>query len=137
MTARGIRLRTVGLALGAAGLLATTVGVAWAADLGKEVAMAERHASLAAGSSAVNMVHTHLHHVINCLVGPKGAGFDSNALNPCASLGNGILPDTTDAAKKKIYDEALAKAEAGLKMSDLKAAQHQATAVAATLKSGM
>ena len=43
------------------------------------------------------IVYAHLHHTINCLVGPGGKTFDARALNPCKDLGN----DSADAAQKK------------------------------------
>jgi hypothetical protein len=38
---------------------------------------------------------------INCLVGPKGEGFDAAAPNPWRASGNGLIPDTADAGKKE------------------------------------
>jgi hypothetical protein len=38
-------------------------------------------------------VSLHLHHVVNCLVGPNDPMFDKAAGNPCQGQGNGILPD--------------------------------------------
>jgi hypothetical protein len=37
------------------------------------------HAGMALGAADLKLVHTHLHHVINCLVGPSGKGFDAQA----------------------------------------------------------
>ena len=59
------------------------------------------------------MVHAHLHHTLNCLVGPNGMDFDKDALNPCKNAGNGAIPDTTDAAKQKALEAAADKARAG------------------------
>jgi hypothetical protein len=75
----------------------------------------------------------HLHHVVNCLVGPNGQGFDAGAGNPCKDQGNGAIPDTSDAAKKTMLNQALAKANAGLKLEDMAAAQKDATEVQAML----
>jgi hypothetical protein len=106
---------------------------AWA-DAGSEVVTAATHASLAAGSADIAGVHMHLHHALNCLVGPKGAGFDAKELNPCAQNGNGAIPDTTDAAKKSSLEAAAAKARAGIAVADYKAAQKDATDLASMLK---
>ena len=35
----------------------------------------------------------HLHHTLNCLVGPQDKLFDASAGNPCQGQGNGYLPD--------------------------------------------
>ncbi len=107
---------------------------ALAADARGEIMTAATHADLAAQASDLDGVHTHLHHTVNCLVGPGGAGFDKTQLNPCVNSGNGAIPDTTDAAKKKSLEAALAKANAGIATTDVKAAQADATATAAALR---
>src|SRR6185437_3870016 len=133
--ARGLAVGgTVLIALGAVALGSSGAG---AADAAKEVATAEQHAGYAAAAKSLNMAHTHLHHVVNCLVGPKGAGFDATAANPCKSFGNGAIPDTTDAAKKHDLEEAVKEAQQGLAQNDLTAAQKGATIVGATLKKAM
>ena len=104
------------------------------ADAASEVVTAGTHASLAAGSADIAGVHTHLHHALNCLVGPKGDGFDAKELNPCAQNGNGAIPDTTDAGKKSSLETAATKARAGLTATDYKAAQKDAADLAAMLK---
>ncbi len=108
-----------------------------AADAAQEVAMAEQHAGYAAGSDKLEMVHTHLHHTINCLVGPSGEGFDAKELNPCKDLGNGAIPDSASTATKKALEGALAKARTGLAASELAAAQKDAAETAAMLKKAM
>jgi hypothetical protein len=95
-------------------------------DVGKEVETAAKHAGLAAGSKDLKTAQMHLHHTINCIVGPQGNGFDASRGNPCKDLGSGAIPDTQDAAKKKSLRQALTKANAGLKLSDLAAAQNDA-----------
>lgn len=118
--------------LGAAATLAS-VG-AFAADVGAEIANAEMHAGLAAQGSDVATVHMHLHHTLNCLVGPGGSGFDAKELNPCQGDGNGAIPDETDAAKKATLQNVAAKAAEGIAASDLSRAQHDAGSVASMLK---
>src|SRR5579863_7879581 len=92
-----IRLATFAVLAGAPLLFAAT---AFAADLGSEINNAQTHAGLAAQAADINGVHTHMHHALNCLVGPKGDGFDAKQMNPCAQSGNGAIPDEMDAAKK-------------------------------------
>ena len=108
---------------------------AFAADVGAEIANAEMHAGLAAQGSDVATVHMHLHHTLNCLVGPNGSGFDAKELNPCQGDGDGAIPDETDAAKKKALEDVAAKAISGIAASDLTTAQHTAGDVASALKS--
>jgi hypothetical protein len=75
--------------------------------------------------------------VINCLVGPNGQGFDTNEKNFCQGLGSGAILDTADAAKKKALEGALATVEAGLKQTQLSAAQQAATEAQAMLRKAM
>jgi hypothetical protein len=133
MTRNSIRLpRAVVIAVFS---LIAVAAVAYAADAAKEAAMAGRHAGLASKATDIKMVHTHLHHAVNCLVGPKGDGFDAKEANPCASLGNGAIPDTTDSAMKTKLEDALKTAKDGIASDDLSTAQKDASQVADMLKS--
>ena len=107
---------------------------AQAADFAKEAATGEAHAAMAVNAATIEQVHMHLHHVVNCLVGPKGAEFDAKQANPCQSLGDGAIPDAANPAAKAKLAAALAKAEAGLKASDLSAAKQAATEAQAAFK---
>jgi hypothetical protein len=105
-----------------------------AADAASETVTAAQHAEYAAKSTSLDMVHAHLHHTVNCLVGPNGMDFDPTALNPCKNAGNGAIPDTTDATKQKALEAAANKAREGLKANDLAAAQKDAAETEAMLK---
>jgi len=111
------------------------VSPALAADASGEITNAAMHAGLAAKASDIAGVHTHLHHAVNCLVGPGGAGFDAKEMNPCANTGGGAIPDWTNASTKQKLEDALAKANSGIAATDLAAAQKDASAAAAVLKS--
>ncbi len=116
-------------------VIATTVPAsALAADAAKEAATGGVHAGLAAKAATIEQVHMHLHHAVNCLVGAKGQGFDAKEANPCQSLGDGAIPDTTDAATKTKLTAALAHAQAGLKSNDLAVAQKAAADTEAAIK---
>jgi hypothetical protein len=106
-----------------------------AADLKAEISTAGQHAGLAAGGADIATVHMHLHHTVNCIVGPNGAGFDAKELNPCQNQGAGALVDATSASTKTSLQTALSQAQAGIASNDLGTAQKDATAAAATLKS--
>lgn len=110
---------------------------AFAGDYGKEVSTAADHAGYAAASTTIADAHMHLHHTINCLVGPTGAGFDANEMNPCKDQGDGAIKDTTDAAKQQMLNAAVTKAQAGLATDDLPTAATDAAAVQAMLKQAM
>jgi hypothetical protein len=104
------------------------------ADMKSEVVTAATHANLAASASDLAGTHSHLHHALNCLVGPGGTGFDDKELNPCAQNGHGAIPDTADANTKKSLMAAADKARAGIAAGDLKSAQKDASETASMLK---
>ena len=120
--------------LALAGALSLIAAQANAADAKSEIVNAQTHAGLAAKATAIDGVHMHLHHALNCLVWPNGTGFDAKQMNPCANSGNGAIPDTADAAKKKSLEAAAAKAASGIAATDLAAAQKDATETEAMLK---
>ena len=97
------------------------------ADPAKETATAAYHAGLAAKASDMKTTQMHLHHVVNCLVGPNGSGYDATPGNPCKDQGAGAIPDNKDGAQKQKLQQALGKANDGLKQSDLAAAQKDAS----------
>ena len=115
-------------------VLTALSAAALAADPSQEVATAATHAGFAAQAASIEQAHMHLHHTVNCLVGPKGQGFDPHEANPCQKLGAGAIPDTADATTKAKLTAALAKAEAGLKSDDLSAVKQAATETQANLK---
>ena len=115
-------------------VVCASVAAQAAPDVRAEITTAATHANLAAKAGTVDMVHTHLHHVVNCLVGPKGKDFDSEAANPCAKLGNGAIADSTDAAETKALQEVVTKAKNGLEATDLKSSQEIAGQVGEALQ---
>ena len=126
-------MRKTLLSLGVVAILSAPLPVI-AGDLNSEITNAAMHAGLAAQASDIAGVHTHLHHTINCLVGPGGTGFDAKELNPCANSGGGAIPDATNAATKQKLESALEKANGGLASDDLATAQQDASATASMLK---
>jgi hypothetical protein len=105
-----------------------------AADVAGEISTAATHATLAAQATALDGVHTHLHHTLNCLVGPGGSGFDAKQINPCAGSGAGAIPDESDAAKKKALEGAADTTRAGIAAADMATATKAANRVASELK---
>jgi len=67
------------------------------AGIGEELTIAQTHSLLAyrSGGRGVGGAKTHLQHVLNCLVGPGGDGYNATPPNmdPCASSGKGALND--------------------------------------------
>jgi hypothetical protein len=108
---------------GAALLLSTAAF----ADETAELTTAQTHAGLAAKAGTIDMVKMHMHHSLNCLVGPGGTGFDATNANPCAAQGKGAIPDSTDAAQKAKLQTAVTQLNAGLASTDMAAAAKDAT----------
>ena len=128
-------MRICDLMLGAALAAALLAPVpVLAADAAGEIVTAATHADLASKASDLAGTQMHLHHALNCLVGPAGAGFDPKNLNPCANAGAGAIPDTADAARKAKLAAAADTTRAGLAAADLATAQKDAASAAAALK---
>ena len=68
------------------------------ADGASEKVTAQMHADLAARAADLTGVHTHLHHTLNCLVGPSGAGFDPNKVYFTAGLSTFGVADSIESA---------------------------------------
>lgn len=104
-------------------------------NAGKQITTAAEHAGYAAQGKNVAAVHTHLHHVLNCLVGEHDDDFDAKAGNPCKGQGNGALNDFQGSEHMKdALEEAEDVTELGLEMNSLKPAQHMAKAAQALLQ---
>jgi len=96
------------------------------ADTAAELSIAQNHAGMAAKAADLKTTQMHLHHAVNCLVGPGGAGFDAAAGNPCGKAGNGAIPDSMDAAQKAKLTSIAASAKTGVGSSDLATVQQAA-----------
>ena len=128
MTARPFLSMTLaGLCLLAGG------AAALAANESREISTAAAHASMAAGADQLPVVHAHLHHVVNCLVGPGGTGYDSSQEDPCKGQGAGAIPDAS-AGQKPHLESALSLAQDGLAATDLATAKARAAAAAKMLR---
>jgi len=75
--------------------LAFGIRAAAAADMGyaDELKTAIFHSGLAQKYDTMKEVGLHLHHVVNCIVGPDDPMFDKTAGNPCQGQGKGLLVD--------------------------------------------
>ena len=101
----------------------------------KQIATAAAHAGMAMGAADLAMAHAHLHHVVNCLVGPSGKGFDAKAANPCKGMGHGAIADAKgDVATVDRLNAALGQAEHGLKETALDAVHADAKQAMETLQ---
>ena len=101
----------------------------------QEISTAIIHAGYAEKMTDVNKVHLHLHHVVNCLVGNKGAEFDAKAGNPCQGMGNGAINDyKADKLDRDMLKEALEDAQYGLMSNRLDIARNAANLAIIDLK---
>lgn len=104
------------------------------ADVAGEITTATTHATLASEATSLAGVQMHLHHVVNCLVGAGGKGYDAKQIDPCKGAGSGAIPDMSDPAKQKALQAAADSARGGLAATDLATAQKAATDTATQLK---
>lgn len=120
--------QSFGTLLAAGIAMVSVIAPAYAAvtDVKHEISAAAVHAHLAGNSANLAGVHSHLHHTLNCLVGPKDVAFDAKELNPCASMGAGAIADVTDATLKASLLAAAKEATAGIAEGELSKAQADA-----------
>lgn len=104
------------------------------ASAASEVATAAEHAGFSAASPNLEMAHAHLHHTLNCLVGPHGRGFDTKAMDPCEGQGNGAIPDTKNMARKRSLEAVAIEVRSALQDHDLKSVVKDATLIHTKLK---
>ena len=130
------KLISVLAGVGAAALLTAPLP-AFAADAHGEAVTAATHADLAAKAADMAGTQMHLHHALNCLVGPNGKDFDPKNMNPCANSGNGAITDQTDPVKKAALERAADDARKALAATDLAAAQGGATATSAAINAAI
>ncbi|HSN17108.1 MAG TPA: hypothetical protein VLV87_02765 [Gammaproteobacteria bacterium] len=120
---------TTAIAAGAPGA-GTGMAASGSANPDQEIGTALQHAGMSAGSTKLADVHAHLHHVLNCLVGPSGQGYDSTAEDPCKGQGTGAINDVQNKSKERgELDDAVKEANKGLKENKLKKAQKYAKKV--------
>jgi len=113
---------------------ALTFPIAAYADAKSEIATAAQHAGLAAAAPDLVQTRMHLHHVMNCLVGPKDGDFDKTNMNPCAQMGNGAFPDESNAEVKVKLQNAMSAAGDGIASSDEATAKKNAAMVKTILE---
>lgn len=118
-------------------LFVASAALAQDGDAAKELATARTHAQLASASQSVAVAKLHLHHVINCLVGPHGKGFDAAAGNPCKGMGDGAEMDARkDRMSMTQVTHALAYARHGVAAKDLAEVHKAASGVLQSITGG-
>src|SRR6516164_10796349 len=106
-----------------------TFPIAAYADAKSEIATAAQHAGFAAAAPNLVQTHMHLHHAMNCLVGPLDADFDKTNMNPCAQQGKGAFPDESDPDIKTKLQNAMSAAADGIASNDEATAKKNAATV--------
>ncbi len=81
------------VALAVALLAGATPAFAQEARLETQLATAVQHASFSMDADDHAMAVRHLGHVLNCIAGEDGEGFDGSWGHPCGGQGDGILVD--------------------------------------------
>ncbi|MEX2501034.1 MAG: hypothetical protein WD336_01550 [Trueperaceae bacterium] len=113
---------------------------AWAQGsdaLNEQLATAMQHAEFSMGADDVAGATTHLGHVLNCIAGEGGEGFDGDWGHPCAGQGDGILNDLAShpnaAELTAVLNAAHALAMEGVMAESVGAAQAASAGVHALL----
>ncbi len=121
-----------------AGLVSSQSIEAPTGELGTQLQTAIQHAGFAASAEDQAMASRHLGHVLNCLVGEGGDGFNADWGHPCGGQGAGIANDLAShpqaADLQAVIDSARALAAQGVTQQSLLAVQAAAAAVGAMLQ---
>ncbi|HET8986129.1 MAG TPA: hypothetical protein VFN03_10255 [Trueperaceae bacterium] len=119
------------------GIVSSQMIEAPSGNLATQLATAVTHAGFSANAEAIEMATTHLGHVLNCIVGTGGEGFNADWGNPCGSQGEGIINELAShpqaADLQALVESARALAAQGVTQTSLVAVQTAAAGVAALL----
>jgi hypothetical protein len=106
--------------------------------LATELQTAIQHSGFSAGAEDLAMASRHLGHVLNCIVGEGGEGFNADWGNPCGGQGAGIINDLSShpqgADLQALVESARQLAAQGVTQQSLLAVQAAAAAVGAILQ---
>lgn len=92
----------MGLLVAAVGLVATVVfaGPLPETQLLDQWKTGVQHSKFSQDYSNMKEITTHLQHVVNCIEGQTGPGFEGGAGNPCQGQGSGMVVDAKKAGGK-------------------------------------
>lgn len=106
--------------------------------LATQLQTAIQHSGFSAGAPDLAMASRHLGHVLNCLVGEGGDGFNAEWGHPCGGQGAGIANDLAShpqaADLQALVDAAIQLAAQGVNQQSLLAVQSAAAGIAALLQ---
>ncbi len=130
-------LAVVALALGV-GQVSSQMVEAPSGELATQLQTAIQHAGFSSAAEDLAMASRHLGHVLNCLVGEGGDGFNADWGHPCGGQGAGIMNDLAShpqaADLQALVDSARQLAAQGVGQQSLLAVQAAAAGVAALLQ---
>ncbi len=126
---KALALITLGL-----GIVALPFAANAAGNANKEIMTAAQHAGFAAKSKDLKTVHMHMHHALNCLVGPNGQGFDASEADPCKGAGTGAIADAGNHEQMMKLENAAKTLRMGLGENDLAKAKKNAMMAQEELK---
>ncbi len=138
-------MKRIGTKVIAAVALALAIGVvssqmieAPTGALATELQTAIQHSGFSASAEELGMASRHLGHVLNCIVGEGGEGFNADWGHPCGGQGAGIASDLSShpqaADLAAVVEAARALAAQGVEQQSLLAVQSAAAGVGALLQ---
>ncbi|WP_455380459.1 hypothetical protein [Acidihalobacter prosperus] len=95
----------------------------------QEIDKALLHAKFLLKAKTLAHMHKHMHHIVNCLVGKNGNGFNHHFMNPCKGLGNGAIHDENSKLKRTLLKQVDQLASIGLKIKNSAAAHDVGLAI--------
>lgn len=127
---------SLALVLGA-GYVSSQMVEAPSGALAAQLQTAIQHAGFSASAEDLAMASRHLGHVLNCIVGEGGEGFNADWGHPCGGQGAGIMNDLSShpqaADLQALVETARQLAAQGVTQESLLAVQAAAAGVGALL----
>jgi len=128
---------SLALVLGA-GYVSSQMVEAPSGALAAQLQTAIQHAGFSASAEDLAMASRHLGHVLNCIVGEGGEGFNADWGHPCGGQGAGIMNDLSShpqaADLQALVETARQLAAQGVTQESLIAVQAAAAGVGALLQ---
>lgn len=136
---RSVRLIAVAVAVLVGGGVVMSQSIeAPSGQLAEQLTTAITHAGFSASAEDLAMASRHLGHVLNCIAGEGGEGFNADWGHPCGGQGAGIMNDLAShpqaADLRGLVSHAQQLAADGVTQESLTAVQAAAAGVAALLQ---
>jgi len=136
---RTVRIMLIAIAALLIGGVATSQMIeAPSGELAEQLATAITHSGFSASAEDLAMASTHLGHVLNCIAGEGGEGFNADWGHPCGGQGAGIMNDLASHPQAADLELLVANAHQlamqGVTQESLTAVQAAAAGVGALLQ---